>query len=304
MKKVMENRKLSYDVGGETTYKKKIMIIGANSYIGNAVEEYLSLYTDYYDIKKIQARGLIPETELFKGYDVVLDTAGIAHVKETEKNRNLYYEVNRDLTIKIAETSKNAGVKQFILLSSMSVYGKITGYITKTTEPNPTNAYGDSKLQADNIVKNMNDDSFKVAILRPPMVYGKKCRGNYQSLRKFALKSPIFPNYDNIRSMIFIGNLCEFIKCIIDRNDSGLFFPQNKDYVKTSDMVLSIAKQHNKKIIMLKIFNPVIKMCPGKLIKKVFGSLTYEKTDLIEKFDFQESIALTEGYERGESNGK
>lgn len=119
--------------------------------------------------------------------------AGIAHIKETDENRKLYYEINRDLSVDIAKCAKRAGVKQYVLLSSMSVYGMVTGHITKNTIPHPINAYGDSKLQADNIIEKMRDTSFKIAIVRPPMVYGKDCKGNYQTLRKFAMKSPIFP---------------------------------------------------------------------------------------------------------------
>ena len=174
----------------------------------------------------------------------------------------------------------------------------VTGHITKDTVPHPINAYGDSKLQADNIISNMENDSFKVVIVRPPMVYGKGCKGNYQTLRKFAIKSPIFPDYKNERSMIYIGNLCEFMKCVIDREDSGLFFPQNREYVRTSAMVRTVARQHNKAIAMPSVFNIVIKVTPLTLVKKVFGSLTYEKTELIGKYNFNESMELTEGYER------
>ena len=291
--------KIQEDYTGTTPkQKKKILITGKNSYIGESIKEYLNEYPDYYDIESIETKGLNPSVELFKGYDVVINVAGIAHIKETDENRKLYYEINRDLSVDIAKCAKRAGVKQYVLLSSMSVYGMVTGHITKKTIPHPINAYGDSKLQADNIIEKMRDTSFKIAIVRPPMVYGKDCKGNYQTLRKFAMKSPIFPNYKNERSMIFIGNLCEFIKRIIDKEDSGLFFPQNKEYVRTSDMVRTVARQHSREIVMPRAFNIAIKAVSVNLIKKVFGSLTYEKTELIGKYNFKESIELTEGYER------
>lgn len=291
--------KIQEDYTGTTPkQKKKILITGKNSYIGESIKEYLNEYPDYYDIESIETKGLNPSVELFKGYDVVINVAGIAHIKETDENRKLYYEINRDLSVDIAKCAKGAGVKQYVLLSSMSVYGMVTGHITKNTIPHPINAYGDSKLQADNIIEKMRDTSFKIAIVRPPMVYGKDCKGNYQTLRKFAMKSPIFPNYKNERSMIFIGNLCEFIKRVIDKEDSGLFFPQNKEYVRTSDMVRTVARQHSREIVMPRVFNIAIKVVSVNLIKKVFGSLTYEKTELVGKYNFKESIELTEGYER------
>lgn len=283
-----------YDCEIEPSRKKKVLIIGFSSYIGCALYDYLSLYPDCYEIERLQARGLKPSADMFKGYDVIFDAAGIAHIKETEENRELYYDVNRDLTIKIAEAAKQAGVQQFVLLSSMSVYGKTIGHITKATPSTPNNAYGDSKLQADKVILNMANESFKVAVLRPPMVYGKNCKGNYQTLRKFAMKSPVFLQCKNERSMIYIGNLCEFVKCLIDKEDAGIFFPQNKEYVNTSAMVRSVAGQHNKKIIMLRGLNPIIKIAPINFVKKVFGSLTYEKVDLIGKYNFQESMELTE----------
>ena len=292
-----ENKE-NYYIGTTPTRKKKILITGKNSYIGENIKEYLNAQPDYYEVEIIETKGLNPTAELFEGYDVVINVAGIAHIKESDENRSLYYEVNRDLCIAIAESAKKAGVKQFINLSSMSVYGMTTGHITKETLPHPTTAYGDSKLQADNAIKAMMDESFKVAVLRPPMVYGKDCKGNYQALREFAIKSQVFPNYKNERSMIYIGNLCEFIKCTIDRESSGLFFPQNKEYVRTSDMVRIVARQHDRKLIMPRMFNMVIRTIPLSLIKKVFGNLTYEKTEPVGKYNFKESMELTEGYER------
>ncbi|MBO1915018.1 NAD-dependent epimerase/dehydratase family protein, partial [Microvirga sp. 3-52] len=90
------------------------------------------------------------------------------------------------------------------------------GIIDMYTTPAPSNFYGDSKLQAENQIKSLNEDSFKVVILRPPMIYGKGSKGNYPKLAKAARKLPVFPNIDNQRSMLHIDNLCEFMKLMID----------------------------------------------------------------------------------------
>ena len=250
---------------------KKILITGANSYIGDAVKEYLSLKPNSYSVDIKDTIGWIPQKEDFLDYDAVFNVAGIAHIKETKENRHFYYDINRDLVIKIAEKSKEAGVKQFILLSTMSVYGLTVGHITKMTHTNPVNSYGKSKLEADEAIKKIETNNFKFACLRPPMVYGKNCKGNYQTLRKFAIKSPIFPNYYNQRSMIYIGNLCEFVKEIIDKECGGLFFPQNSNYVQTSEMVSLIASYNNKKITLTKVFNLLLKLININIVKKVFG---------------------------------
>lgn len=274
--------------------QKKILITGAKSYIGEAVKEYLLREPEKYKVDITEAKGLKPVPDMFKGYDVVFNVAGIAHIKETAENRHLFYEVNRDLVIDIAKAAKEAGAKQFILLSSMSVYGLVTGHITKNTIPHPTNAYGDSKLQADEEIKKLEENNFKFACLRPPMVYGKGCKGDYQALRKFVLASPVFPYYNNKRSMIYIGNLCEFVKQVIDSEKAGLFFPQNAIYTNTSEMAELIAKIHNRNTFFTGIFNWVITLVPLSVVKKVFGDLTYEQVDLVNKFTFEESILLTE----------
>lgn len=273
---------------------KSVLITGAKSYIGEAVKDYLLLEPEKYKVEVKDTFNWVPKPEDFHGFDIVFNVAGIAHIKETAENRHLYYEINRDLVIKIAKTAKEAGIKQFILLSTMSVYGLTVGHITKSTKENPINAYGKSKAEADEEIRKLEDDNFKFACLRPPMVYGKGCKGNYQTLRSFALKSPIFPNYQNKRSMIYIENLCEFVRNIIDKESAGLFFPQNAEYVQTSEMVDLIAKTHKKKIRQTKVFNWALKIIPLKFVKKTFGDLTYEKVDLVGKYDFEESISKTE----------
>lgn len=273
---------------------KKILITGANSYIGESVRDYLMTSPDLYDVQIKDTIGWYPQESDFKGFDVVFNVAGIAHIKETSKNRHLYFDVNRDLVIKIAENAKKAGVKQFILLSTMSVYGLTVGKIDKSTQTNPVNAYGKSKVEADEAIEMLSDDSFKFACLRPPMVYGKGCKGNYQSLRKFALKSPIFPDYRNQRSMIYIGNLCDFVKGCIDFERNGLFFPQNEEYIRTSDMVKQIAEFHGKKIKLIKVFNWAVKRSSFNVVNKVFGDLVYEPVDLVNIYSFRESIRLSE----------
>ena len=274
---------------------KKILITGAKSYIGESTKVYLLQSPDMYEVDVKDTFGWTPVPADFDGYDVVFNVAGIAHIKETKNNRQLYYEINRDLVIKIAKAAKEAGVHQFILLSTMSVYGLTVGHIKKDTATNPVNAYGKSKVQADEEIKKLEDSSFKFVCLRPPMVYGKGCKGNYQSLRKFALKSPVFPDYDNQRSMIYIGNLCEFVKQCIDFEKTGLFFPQNAEYTNTSKMVKKIADAHEKKIRLTKAFNWGINIIQTNLVKKVFGSLTYEREDVVRKYGLSESIIATEG---------
>lgn len=256
---------------------KKILITGANSYIGTSFEKWIKQWQEDYSVDTVDMIDGTWREKSFSGYDVVFHVAGIAHIKETKENAELYYKVNRDLVYEVAKKSKAEGVKQFIFLSSMSVYGMETGIISKDTVPMPKSNYGKSKLQAEELIASLQDDDFNIVVVRPPMIYGKGCKGNYVRLEKFALNSPIFPKIKNKRSMIEINNLCEVVKQIIDYESKGLFLPQNDEYVCTSDMVKEIAEAHGKKIYMTKLFNPLLKVLKVRTVNKVFGDLVYEK---------------------------
>ncbi|WP_275373068.1 NAD-dependent epimerase/dehydratase family protein [Clostridium tertium] len=285
---------------------KKILITGANSYIGTSFEKWLNNWTNEYSVDTIDMKDPSWKEKKFSGYDVIFHVAGIAHVSTDPKMEDLYYKVNRDLTIETAQKAKLDGVKQFIFMSSIIVYGDSSHInkkrvIDKNTIPEPSNFYGNSKLQAEEGIIKLQDDSFNIVVLRPPMIYGKSSKGNYQLLSKIAKKSPIFPNIENERSMLHIDNLCEFIRLMIQNNEKGVFFPQNKEYVKTSELVKLIAESNGKKILETKVFNPVLRLMGSYVgvVNKAFGSLVYEKnmSDYREEYrvrDFKDSIRNTE----------
>lgn len=275
---------------------KRILITGKDSYIGTSFENWLLKEPDKYKIDTLDMRDEKWSDKDISKYDVVFHVAGIAHIKETKENRHLYSKVNRDLAFETAKKAKSAGVKQFIFLSSVSVYGLHKGIINKETPLNPRNAYGKSKLDAEKLISNLKDDTFKIATVRPPMVYGPGCKGNYPRLAKLALKLPIFPMVDNKRSMIYIDNLSEFVKQLVDEESQGLFYPQNAEYVNTSEMVRLIAEAHGNKIRMTKIFNPIIRLMNVGVVNKVFGDLIYDHS-IVNKANFvslKESIEITE----------
>ncbi|PJK16911.1 NAD-dependent epimerase [Chryseomicrobium excrementi] len=276
---------------------KRILITGKNSYVGTKFMEWVSQWPDEYQVEAISVRGDDWKQHNFSGYDCVLHVAGIAHVSTDPKMEDLYYKVNRDLTIKIAKHAKNNGVKHFIFMSSIIVYGdgdKELNVITKDKAPNPSNFYGDSKLQAEKLLHEIEDESFRVAVVRPPMIYGPNSKGNFPKLLKLAKLTPIFPAYDNQRSMLFIDNLSEFIRLVTDSQDRGLFLPQNREYVNTSELVRLAAEQQGKKILLTRLFNPLIFLLVSRVnvVNKMFGNLVYVKEDN-EKYqtaDFVNSI--------------
>lgn len=286
---------------------KNILIAGKGSYIGAAITGTLGKEPDLYRTDTVDMIGDERNKIDLSVYDTVIFVAGIVHVKETSQNRELYYKVNCDLAEEFARRAKDAGVGQFIYFSTMSVYGKNTGVITAFTPPAPESNYGRSKYAAENRLNELADDTFRVAIIRPPMVYGPGCKGNYRLLSKLAKTSPIFPAAGNRRSMIYIGNLCICVRDLIDRNASGIVCPQNAEYVSTREMVSDIAACAGHKIKFVPLVGELLRACPLALTEKVLGDLTYDmsmqpqcltKGNLPEEYkDLGESIRITESGE-------
>lgn len=286
---------------------KKVLILGANSYIGNSFQKYIEEnYNDQYEVHKVSLRGEAWKEDDWSGYESVINVTAKVHItneRYTEAEIKEYNDINCTLACEAAVKALNEGVGQYIFLSTMSIYGigdsKKPVVIDESTKPNPQNPYGKSKWNAEvelnRIFQNNGDkQKTKLVIIRPPMVYGKGCRGNFQTLVKLAKICPVFPDYPNGRSMLFVDNLSEFMAQVIKNQMEGVFFPQDRKYVNTADMVEVLASANGKKIRKCKIFNPFVdigKYAPGKvgrMVRKAFGTLVYDseisKNDI---FDYQ-----------------
>jgi len=280
---------------------KKVLITGAESYLGGKVAEHFGTMPERFIVDTVDVRGEAWENTSFDGYAAVLHVAGLAHQRETPENAPGYYTVNRDLAVAVAGRAKEAGVGQFVFFSSMSVYGSVCGRITAKTLPNPDTHYGKSKLEAEEALRSLEDDAFHVAILRPPMVYGKGCRGNYPRLSALARRLPAFPKVRNYRSMLYVDCLSAFLAELVDSGEGGLFFPQNHEYVSTDELVRQIAQAHGKKLWQFAGFGWLIRLLAMSVptLGKVFGTLTYDQ-DMSGRFRkgpqpaFAETIRATE----------
>lgn len=268
---------------------KKILITGANSYIGTSFEKYIKTnFPDEYVVDTVDMIGGRWKEKDFSSYDTVFHVAGIAHSdngKIPAEKEQLYYSVNTALTLEVAEKAKKDGVGRFIFMSSAVVYGNSapigkTKCITADTPVSPLNCYGHSKVQAENGLKKLVDSEFKVVILRPPMIYGKNSKGNYPVLAKIACRLPLFPKVQNQRSMLYIENLCEFVRLMVENEENGTFFPQNKEYSNTSQLVAMIASANGKKIKLISGFTWLLRILSHitGLVNKAFGNFTYEKS--------------------------
>lgn len=300
--------------------KKKVLITGAGSYIGRSFLDYAKkYYPENFEIDELDMVGDAWRECDFSNYDIVYHVAGVAHAdvgNVSEETKEKYYAVNTDLTVEVAQKAKTEKVKVFIFMSSMIVYGESAPYgkkkvIDEHTVPTPANFYGDSKLQADVAVRELADDSFKVIVLRPPMIYGRGSKGNYPVLAKLAKKLPVFPEADNERSMLYIENLCEFLCQVMlveqIKQNATILIPQNAEWTNTSVMVEEIAKVSGKKIAIMKALKPAVAMAgklPGKIggmTNKAFGNSCYTHAiSVYPGLDYQK-ISLKQSVDRTES---
>lgn len=295
--------------------EKRILVTGTGGYIGTSFEQYIKKFygnmpQDLWHVTFVSVKNEKWKEMNFAEYDVILHAAAIVHQKETPEKEQLYFDVNYRLTKELAEKAKDdassagsaTGKKhamQFVFLSTMSVYGVVTGRIETETKPKPVNFYGKSKLEAERAIQELADENFIVSIVRPPMIYGKSCTGNYRLLEKMAVKVPFFPKTNNERSMLYIDNLSEFLRLVIENKAGGVFCPQNAEYVNTSKMVQAIRKSYGKSSIMIPGFGWFLNILAKKisLFAKVFGILTYKKEMSVYEtvgnyqiVDFEESI--------------
>ena len=299
--------------------KKKVLITGAKSYIGQSFMKYAyKYYSNNFEIEELDLISENWKEKNFTNYDIVYHVAGIAHAdvgNVSDEVKRKYYEVNTDLAVEVARKAKDEGVKEFIFMSSMIVYGDSAPYgkkkiVDENTVPEPSNFYGNSKMQADMAVRDMATEDFKVIVIRPPMIYGKESKGNYRTLATLVKKLPLFPDVENNRSMLFVGNLCEFLCQIMlvkeIKENAVVLIPQNKEWIKTSNMLRKIANVTERKVYVTKCLDPFIFIAskvPGKigtLVNKAFGNSCYEpsmsKINGIKYqiYDFEKSISITE----------
>lgn len=260
---------------------KKILITGKNSYIGSSFCKWLSNWTDSYVVEELDMLDAKWREKDFSSYDIIFHVAGIAHKKKVANE--IYDKVNYELAVAVAKKAVDENVSHFIFMSSGAVYSqndkkhKII-VVDENTELTPNTPYGISKMKAEKEIQLVCKGSrTHLAILRPPMIYGYQAKGNYSTLSKFAKKTVVFPNVKNQRSMIFIDNFCEFVRLLIDEECEGIFLPQNKEYVNTTELVKYIAELNERKIITTSVFNIFINLIGRyfNIINKVFGSYYY-----------------------------
>lgn len=264
---------------------KRVMLIGIGGYVGGKFTEYINKYYPDWQVDAVDSMNEIWADADFRGYDAVYNVSGLAHANARRGTDEQYYAVNGQLPIAVAKKAKLEGVPLFVQMSSQIVYGDMSGLgedktITLDTTPSEPTIYGKSKMMAERGLLKLVDDKFQVAIMRPPLIYSEYARDNFPRLVKFAKKMPVFPKIKNKQSMIYVDNLCELVRLIIENNQGGIYYPQQEVYIETSKIVYDIAKSVGNKIWMTPIFNPILKLLSKMkifaFIRKAFGNIAYD----------------------------
>lgn len=274
----------------------QILISGENSFIGKAFKDLSS----YRQVKLISLRGINPEEIDFTGIDVILHLSAIVHsTKEIPFSE--YLNINRDLAFNFARSAKNAGVKQFIFLSTVKVYGKFHGPVwTEFSSCNPIDYYGDSKWQAENGLRQLNDDSFTISIIRTPLVYGPGNRANMEKLFRLVRLMPVLPfrKSGNLRHYNYIGNLVSLIDRVIETKCPGTFISMDQDPVSTGDLVRYISEGMNKRVFLVRfpdIFAWLLKKLFPSDYERLFGSFIIDNSITRKTLNYTPLFSTREG---------
>ncbi len=266
----------------------KIILTGKNSYIASNVCKML--LSKGHSARCVSVRNGIDALE-FKGIDAVIHCAAIVHKKE-KKYADKYDAVNCELTAELARKAKSEGVKHFIFLSTMAVYGVKEGEISSATLLSPVTLYGKSKLKAENMLRELEDESFGVSIVRPPMVYGRGCPGNYGRLSRLSRLLPVIPLIYGKKSFIYIENLAHFITDLTEKSNFGTFMPMDGRYTSTSEFMKLISGRAYSKLL-----GRLVSLIPLAVLKKMFAPLWYSEdvASMCGHVSVEEAVERSEG---------
>lgn len=285
----------------------RVVITGANSYIGNNIQSYIKRNDKSLEVCQLDVVDEKWRRFDFSGYDAVVHVAAIVHRRDVN-SWEIYNNVNVKLTSEIAEKAKNQGVKQFIFLSSMAVYGvekslsKKKGVISHKTKLKPSSMYGKSKYLAEQKLIELENDNFSVAIVRPPNVYGPGCKGGYiTTYASIVAKLPAIPKaFTSVKqSVIYIDNLSRFIYLLIVQQRRGVYTPQDGETICAVDIMQCIgeALDLKKKVSSFwGVFMYLTFFIP--LVVKGYGGVSYPINESHHKeFDYL-TVSAKEGIER------
>lgn len=268
---------------------KNILIIGANSFIGQYfIDNTSDCIVNEFDIQN----GVVSDID-FSNVDVVFHVAAIVH-QDKSIDDDLYYAVNRDLAFDVAKMAKEAGVSQFVFMSTVKVYGENSTEAnpwTEFSECHPQDAYGKSKLEAREKLVSLSDDDFCMTIVRTPVVYGQAVKGNIRRLANLVKSYKYIPlgGIDNKRAMVYVGNLIALIQRTIEMRYDGVVLASDPTTISTSTLVKYLAKaspRNNVIISFPKILQVACRYIKPTLYNRLFGSMVVDNSYTCSQLDF------------------
>ncbi|QOG12071.1 NAD-dependent epimerase/dehydratase family protein [Arcobacter sp. FWKO B] len=276
----------------------KIIITGANGFVGSY---FVEKYSSKYEIKTFSFRKDDINTLDCSGVDVVFHLSALVHQMGGASEQE-YERVNVTQTLELAKKAKESGVKHFVFMSTVKVYGEETdSKYTENSECHPDDEYGKSKLKAENELLELSDEGlgFRVSIIRTPIIYGYGVKANIKSLVNLVNKVPVLPfgGIENRRSMVYIGNLCHLVDVLISQQKSGVFLASDDEPLSTSKLIELIAKNLHKKIYLIKIpfFQTLLKMLKPSFHKRLYGSLEVDNTITKERLNLKNPYSVENG---------
>ncbi|MBE0491156.1 MAG: NAD-dependent epimerase/dehydratase family protein [Sulfurospirillum sp.] len=277
---------------------KKLLITGSNGFVGSY---FIEKYKDRYDIQKFSFLHDDFEALHVEGVDVVLHLSALVHQMGGASAKE-YERVNVTQTLKLARKAKASGVKHFVFMSTVAVYGIETGVMSEKSDCNPLSEYGKSKLKAELELQKLEDENFNVSNIRPPIVYGKDAPGNMRSLVNLVKKVSVLPfgGIENKRSMVYVGNLCHLVDVVISSTEvshSSVFLACDDEPLSTTRLIELIAQSMGKKVYLLKVpfFKSVLKLVKPSFHKRLYGSLEVDNTLTKEKLNLKNPYSVEEG---------
>lgn len=276
---------------------KKILVTGSNGYLGSSfIEQFKNKYS-FVNFSLLTQK--LTDID-FSDVGAVLHCAALVHQKQ-EHSYEKYHEVNVEYPVDLAKLAKANGVRQFVFISTIAVYGEDEKVLSENSVCNPVTHYGKSKLEAEKQLMELNDEDFILSTIRPPMVYGKDAPGNIDSLVKLVKKVPIVPlgGIDNKRSFVFIQNLCHLVDMVISQEQAGVFLASDDEPLSTTRLIELIAKSLDKKIYLIRVpfFESLLKLLKPSFHKRLYGSLEVDNSLTKESLNLTNPYSVEEGIE-------
>jgi nucleoside-diphosphate-sugar epimerase len=277
---------------------RRILITGASGFIGH---RFLIYNKSRFHLQAVSLQQLSVSEIDFNAIDTIVHLAGMAHQMQKIEDQ-LYFDVNYELTKRLALRAKEKGVPHFIFISTIKVFGEHQEQVLNENSPCvPINdPYGQSKLEAEKFLQEIEDDNFVVSIVRPPLVYGPGVKGNLLRLLKL-VDTPFplpFAGINNRRSMVSLDNLIALINTIIEQRKSGIFLAGDERPISTTYLITEMRKSMDKNpnlFILPSFIRKMLYKSRPELALRLFGSLEMDTKPSFDKLQFTPPYSTAQG---------